>query len=126
MEEQEGYDTEHETENIDRERFISAWKEMQSEVHKIARSKGWWDTHRSDGEIIALIHSELSEALEACRKEYPADKHLPGRGNLEVELADAVIRIMDWADEMYIDLAGALVDKVEFNRSRPHKHGKMF
>lgn len=152
MEEQEKYNTAHETANttfkpfkywvedeectvflpekkvhvIDRERFIKAWEEIQSEVHQIAVSKGWWDTDRSDGEIIALIHSELSEALEACRKEYPSDKHLPHRGNLEVELADAVIRIMDWAGEMGLDLCGSLLDKVEFNRSRPHKHGKIF
>jgi len=121
--EEEQVETHHE---IDRERFIAAWEEMQAEVHHIACEKGWWETDRSDGEIIALIHSELSEALEACRKGNPADKHIPQHKNVEVELADAVIRIMDFAGSRGFDIAMALVDKVEFNRSRPYKHGKIF
>lgn len=120
---EEAEETSHE---IDTDRFRTAWEEMQAEVHHIAQTKGWWDTDRPAGEIIALIHSELSECLEACRKGYPSDKHLPHRDNAVVELADAVIRIMDWAGRQGWDVAGALCDKVEFNRSRPFKHGKMF
>ena len=116
-----------EDQTIDKERFLAAWDEMQAEVHRIAISKGWWDTERSDGEIIALIHSELSECLEACRSVYPVkDKHIPDRMNAEVELADAVIRIMDFAVARGWDVAGAMCDKVSFNRSRPRKHGKVF
>lgn len=111
---------------IDRERFIKAWEEVQAEVHHIAISKGWWDTTRSDGEIIALIHSELSECLEAFREGNLEDKHLPHRASAEVELADAVIRIMDFAGQKFMDIAGAIVDKMDFNRSRPRKHGKAF
>jgi NTP pyrophosphatase (non-canonical NTP hydrolase) len=120
---EEAVETHHE---IDRVRFIDAWEEMEAEVHHIAVTKGWWDSDRSDGEIIALIHSELSECLEACRKGYPKDKHLPHRINNEVELADAVIRIMDFAGAKGWDVCGALAEKVEYNRTRPFKHGKRF
>ena len=112
--------------HYDRQRFIAAWQEMQAEVHHIAVTKGWWDTDRSHGEIIALIHSELSECLESCRKGHPPDHHIPEHSNTEVELADAVIRIMDFAEAHGWNIAGAISDKVEFNRSRPHKHGKLF
>lgn len=111
---------------IDTQRFIAAWKEMQEVVHDIAVSKGWWDTDRSDGEILALIHSEISECLEACRKGYPQDKHCPEHGNAQVELADSVIRVMDFAESKGWDVASALMEKVIFNRSRPRKHGKLF
>jgi len=116
-----------EDQTIDKERFLAAWDEMQAEVHRIAISKGWWDVARADGEIIALIHSELSECLEACRSLYPViDKHIHDRMNAEVELADAVIRIMDFAGARGWDVAGAMIDKIKYNRSRPRKHGKVF
>lgn len=108
------------------QRFVAAWQEMQRIVHDIAITKGWWDMDRPDGEIIALIHSELSECLEACRNGYPIDHHVCKHGNAQVELADAVIRIMDWAGSKGWDIATALVDKVEYNRSRPFRHGKAF
>jgi hypothetical protein len=110
----------------DRERFISAWEEMQAEVHQIAVDHGWWKDNRPDGEIVALIHSELSECLEACRTGYPPDTHCPHHGNAEVELADAVIRIMDFSAARGWDIASALADKVAFNEGRPYKHGKSF
>lgn len=72
------------------------------------------------GERIALIHSELSEALEADRKDLMDDK-LPHRKGVEVELADAVIRIFDLAGAEGYDLAGAIIEKNKFNRSR-HDH----
>lgn len=75
---------------------------------------------RNFGERIALIHSELSEALEADRKDLMDDK-LPHRKGVEVELADAVIRIFDLAGAEGYDLAGAIIEKNKFNRSR-HDH----
>ena len=47
--------------------FKSAFQIIQSDIHETAKSKGWWDSERNDGELIALMHSELSEALEALR-----------------------------------------------------------
>jgi NTP pyrophosphatase (non-canonical NTP hydrolase) len=72
------------------------------------------------------MHSELSEALEGARHGNPPDEHCPKHGSVAVELADCVIRIMDFAEGFGIDVAGALLDKVEFNLGRPYKHGKEF
>lgn len=66
---------------------------------------------------LALIHSELSEALEADRKNL-MDSHLPNRHGTEVELADAAIRLFDLAGAYGMDLAGALVEKLAYNQVR--------
>lgn len=66
---------------------------------------------------IALIHSEVSEALEAHRKN-KMDDHLPHRWGVEVELADALIRIFSLAEWMKLDLSGAMMEKLEYNRRR--------
>lgn len=72
---------------------------------------------RNKGEMIALIHSEISEALEGLRKDI-MDDHLPHRKMEEVELADAVIRICDYAGMCGFDLGGAIMEKLEYNRNR--------
>jgi NTP pyrophosphatase (non-canonical NTP hydrolase) len=66
---------------------------------------------------IALCHSELSEALEGHR-ETKMDDHLPHRQMMEVELADALIRIFDLAGSMEQDVGGAIKEKLEYNRQR--------
>lgn len=72
---------------------------------------------RNIGEQIALIHSEVSEAMEGFRKNL-MDNHLPHRLMAEVELADALIRIFDLAGEQGFDLEGALREKLAYNRTR--------
>jgi NTP pyrophosphatase (non-canonical NTP hydrolase) len=84
----------------------------------------WWvdletgqRIQRNFGELIALCHAELSEALEGHRKNLPDDK-LPHRSMVEVELADCLIRIFDLAGGLGLDLGGAFVEKMEYNRKR--------
>ena len=106
--------------------LMRVFKRMQRGVHQNARAHGWWEEQREDGTLIALIMSEAAEALEALRKGNGPDEHCPQFSGAEVELADVVIRIMDMAEARGWDVAGAIVAKHEFNKSRPYKHGKEF
>ena len=89
-------------------------------------NKGFWENNNIPTKL-ALIHGEVSEALEALRLDTPAaDKHLPQYSNFAVELADIVIRVFDLAGQQGIPLGKVIDDKLEVNRARPNKHGKRF
>lgn len=98
---------------------------LSIEAFRISADHGFHDKPNIFSERVALMHSELSEALEADRKDL-MDKDLPHRSGVEVELADLLIRVFDTAAEMDLDLAGALIEKSAFNEARPHKHGKKY
>lgn len=86
------------------------------EAFETAQSKGWHDEDKPTAVWLALIHSEVSEALEADRKgDYE---------NFVEELADICIRTFDLAGLMDIDLQQAILDKMEYNKTRPIMHGK--
>jgi len=102
--------------------------ELQGAIHKNAVEKGFWEGgDRNDGESIALIHSELSEALEALRSGNPESEKLGAPfTHVEEELADAIIRILDLAGGRGWDIEGAVEAKMEYNAGRPYKHGREF
>lgn len=87
--------------------------------HGVARDCGWWQetTERDIPRLLMLCVSELSEAMEGDRKDL-MDDHLPNRKMIEVELADAIIRIFDMAGGFNLDVAGAIRDKMLYNINR--------
>jgi NTP pyrophosphatase (non-canonical NTP hydrolase) len=103
--------------------FIETFGEISKRVHQVAIEHGWWVEDRSGGECIALMHSELSEALEAMRNDYPMSEKLSGVSAVAEELADTVIRIMDYAEHTGIDLASAILLKIAYNKNRLYRHG---
>lgn len=90
---------------------------LVNDCHSAARAAGWWDNDRNNGEMIALMHSELSEMLEADRKD-SMDDHLPHRHGIEVEAADLLIRLMDFCGGRNLDIAGAYFEKRAYNDQR--------
>lgn len=90
-------------------------RELQSEIHIVAANHGWWETKREIPELLCLIHSEVSEALEAYRNGDDA--------NMAEELADVAIRLMDLCEAYEIDLESEIYNKHKINKKRPYRHG---
>ena len=93
-------------------------------VHNKSRAAGWYtDINtgqplvRNVPEMLCLIHSEISEAMEGYRKSKMDDK-LPHRKMIEVELADTIIRIGDLAQYLNLDVEGAITEKIAYNDHR--------
>lgn len=106
-----------------------SWTELIAESHAISIEHGWWeDEDLKDNHVIptklALIHSEISEALEEYRSGRLECRKSEGKPEgFAIELADAVIRIADLCGRLGIDLDEAIRIKTEYNRSRPFRHG---
>jgi len=124
---------------------------LVKEIHENAVAHGWWDEERSFGEIVALCHSELSEALEEYRNGKPlvygtcalrpqdcehykicdavnlgGDKFCGEKCKPEggaVELIDCVIRIFDYLGKIGVDTEKLMLAKHEYNKTRPYRHG---
>lgn len=97
-------------------------KLAKSIVGTTCKEKGL-NSHENEGLALALMHAEISEALEAYRIENPESKKIPGYSEVAEELADCVIRIMAHGEVRGEDIAGALIAKLKYNENRPHKHG---
>jgi len=101
-------------------------KELQRLAHKTAVEKGFWDSDRSFGALIALLHSELSEALEAYRKRGFAFWHESNKPcGVESELADLFIRLLDLCEFYGIDLQARTEEKMLYNKTRDYRHGDL-
>lgn len=108
---------------------------LQRICHEAAVKAGWWSCPKTGEpstpeyikasllpQKLLLIHSEISEACEADRKNLK-DRHLPHRDGVEVELADAVIRCFDLAGALGYNLGDAIAEKMAYNAQREdHKH----
>jgi NTP pyrophosphatase (non-canonical NTP hydrolase) len=104
-------------ENTVHDKDIDSLQYLTSLIYGHNKEVGWWDEPRTVAHCLALIHSEISEALEGDRKNL-MDDHLPHRKMIEVELADAMIRIFDLAGHLNCDLGNAIAEKFEYNKKR--------
>ena len=88
---------------------------LANHVAQCAKEHGWWNKERPIPELLCLIHSEVSEALEAYRNN--------DMDNFKEELADIIIRVMDAAIYLEIDLEHEVIQKHTKNLDRSYRHG---
>lgn len=112
---------------MDTQELIWAINNIADICHSASKASGWWSnlltgeplfmTQERVGDKLMLVVTEIAEAKEGHRKGL-MDNHLPNRSMVEVELADAVIRIFDLAGAMGLDIGGAIIEKLAYNATR--------
>lgn len=122
---------------VNEEKFIASYNKMAEVAASNARTKGFCPPKKIqelideypriaaafDAEKIALMHSEVSEALEGRRIGDPYDDKIVNFTSQEAELADIIIRVMDYGVTRELRIAEALVEKMTFNYNRTFRHG---
>lgn len=111
--------------------FADGWQAFAQRLYDTGKASGFYDhAHTEPGfnheQKLILMISEIIEGLEGTRgAPWPGipDDKLHHRPMLEVELADAVIRIMNYASHCKLDVVGAIIEKAKFNATRGHRHG---
>lgn len=105
---------------------VTEWAEV---IHQYAKDKGWWDKERSFGDICTLFTCEVSEAYEAWRDGhgltevyYESEKPTKPEG-IPIELADIIIRILDFCKWAGIDIQAIMAEKHRYNLTRAYRHG---
>ena len=113
--------------------FENSFQQLARLAHATSVNHGFWSDRGAPEQMpmettlckvgrIGLMHEELSEAVQGIRKDLMDDK-LPHRKMVAVELADCIIRIMDFAAGYNLDVAACLVEKMAYNTTRPFMHG---
>lgn len=100
--------------------------EYAQQIHKTAVEHGWWEDDRNFGEVCMLITSEVAEAFEEYRNGHLPDEIYLENGKPEgvpVELADVIIRCLDFMHSAGIDIDAAMQQKMAYNEMRPYRHG---
>lgn len=126
---------------------MKTMSEIAQQIHANNKEKGFYDTEKNIGEMLALIHSEVSEALEADRKEmkcnispielrlvvdnlsngqYPFYYKTVVKGTFDEEMADIIIRVLDLCAYKGIDIDAHVAAKIRYNSLREYKHGKKY
>jgi len=100
---------------------------LAERCHRQAVISGFWEEEeRNQAEMIALVHSELSELLEALRDDNPISEKIAPFTEAEEEVADVIIRLLDMSHAAGWDIDGAIMAKLNFNAARAYKHGRSF
>lgn len=106
---------------------LNVWRNI---IHEYAVEKGWWDAEytssRNFGDLIALLHTEASEAYEEWRNgRLPNEVYYDGLKpeGIPMELIDLLIRVLDMCGHYNIDVEKCFIEKHEYNLTRPYRHG---